>query len=87
MAYGVKYRLEFSDVLGYRKKIEIHKKDYTGSILPMIGTRSPVVISWQSSDDFYKAIIGKQMCTEKFINQAFSLYKSNYFGSGFCVSC
>ena len=30
MAYGVKYRLEFSDVLGYGKKVEILKKDYTG---------------------------------------------------------
>jgi len=60
MAYGVKYRLEFSDVLGYRKKIEIHKKDYTGSVLPIIGTSSPVVVSWQSSDDFYKPIIGSK---------------------------
>ena len=47
MAYGVKYRLEFSDVLGYGKKIEILKKDYTGDILPMIGGANPVSISWQ----------------------------------------
>ena len=30
MAYGVKYRLEFSDVLTYVKKVEILKDGYTG---------------------------------------------------------
>lgn len=62
MAYGVKYRLEFSDVLGYGKKVEILKKDYTGEVLPMVGSANPVNISWQSSDDFYKPIIGSK-CT------------------------
>lgn len=62
MAYGVKYQLIFSDVLGYGKKVEILKKDYTGEILPMIAGANPVQISWQSSDDFYKAIIGSK-CT------------------------
>ena len=33
MAYGVKYRLEFSDVLERGKKVEILKKDYTGEVL------------------------------------------------------
>ena len=58
IAYGVKYRLEFSDVLGYGKKVEILKREYTGDVLPMIGTAEPVVIKWNSSDDFYKPIIG-----------------------------
>lgn len=62
MAYGVKYRLIFSDVLGFGKKVEILKKDYTGDVLPMIGGSNPVQISWQSSDDFYKPIIGSK-CT------------------------
>ena len=62
MAYGVKYRLIFSDVLGHGKKVEILKKDYTGDVLPMIGSDKPVQISWQSSDDFYKPIIGSK-CT------------------------
>ena len=60
MSYGVKYRLEFSDVLGFGKKVEILKKDYTGDILPLIGRKNPVQISWQSSDDFYKPIIGSK---------------------------
>jgi len=62
MAYGVKYRLEFSDVLENCKKVEIIKKNYTGDVLPLIGGANPVSISWQSSDDFYKPIIGSK-CT------------------------
>ena len=60
MAYGVKYQLIFSDVLNYGKKVEILKKDYTGEILPMIAGANPVQISWQSSDDFNKPIIGSK---------------------------
>jgi len=60
MAYGVKYRLEFSDVLERGKKVEILKKNYTGEVLPMVGTNNPVVIQWQASDDFYKPIIGSK---------------------------
>ena len=60
MAYGVKYRLEFSDVLGYGKKVEILKKDYTGDVLPMVGTQEPVVIKWNSKNDFYSPIIGSR---------------------------
>lgn len=56
--YGVKYRLEFSDVLGFGKKVEILKRNYIGDVLPMIGTEEPVVIKWNSSDDFYSPIIG-----------------------------
>lgn len=62
MAYGVKYRLIFSDVLGFGKKVEILKKDYTGEVLPIIGGADPVTIKWNSKDDFYSPIIGSQ-CT------------------------
>lgn len=62
MAYGVKYELIFSDVLGNGKKVEILKKDYTGDVLPMIGGANPVQISWQSTNDYYKPIIGSK-CT------------------------
>ena len=58
--YGVKYRLIFSDVLGHGKKVEILKKNYVGDVYPMIGGANPVKISWQSSDDFYKPIIGSK---------------------------
>ncbi len=59
MAYGVKYRLEFSDVLTKGKKIEIWKDGYTGSVLPMVGQAEPVVIKWNANDDPYNSpIIG-----------------------------
>ena len=67
MAYGVKYRLEFSDVLGYGKKVEILKKDYTGDVLPMVGGANPVSISWQSSNDFYNPIIGSKCQLSLFV--------------------
>lgn len=67
MAYGVKYRLEFSDVLGYGKKVEILKKDYTGNVLPMVGGANPVSISWQSSNDFYNPIIGSKCQLNLFV--------------------
>ena len=59
-SYNVKYRLIFSDVLGHGKKVEILKKNYSGDVYPMIGGSNPVKISWQSSDDFYKPIIGSK---------------------------
>ena len=67
MAYGVKYRLEFSDVLGYGKKVEILKKDYTGSVFSMVGGANPVSISWQSSNDFYNPIIGSKCKLNLFV--------------------
>ena len=58
MAYGVKYRLEFSDLLGNGKKVEILQDGYTGDVLPMIGTGDPGQIEWEGDDDFYQPIIG-----------------------------
>ena len=72
MAYGVKYRLEFSDVLGYPKKLEILKKNYSGDVLPIIGGANPVQISWQSSDDFYKSIIGSKCQLKLFVTDSVS---------------
>ncbi len=65
MAYGVKYRLEFSDDLENGKKIEILKDNYSGSVLPIVAGADPCVISWQGDDNFYNPIIGSQ-CTLNF---------------------
>ena len=67
MAYGVKYRLEFSDVLGNGKKIEILKDNYSGAVLPLIGTADPVSIKWESDDDFYSPIIGSTCTLNLFV--------------------
>jgi hypothetical protein len=67
MAYGVKYRLEFSDVLGNGKKIEILKDNYSGSVLPLVGTADPVSIKWDGDDDFYSPIIGSTCTINLFV--------------------
>jgi|DEB0MinimDraft_6_1074348.scaffolds.fasta_scaffold01141_4 hypothetical protein len=67
MAYGVKYRLEFSDVLGNAKKIEIEKDGYSGTVLPLIGTADPVSIKWEGDDDFYSPIIGSTCTLNLFV--------------------
>lgn len=58
MAYGVKFRLEFSDDNLKGKKVEILQDGYTGSVLDLVGTESPVEIIWDSDDDFYNPVIG-----------------------------
>jgi len=65
MAYGVKYRLEFSDDLENGKKIEILKNNYTGSVLDLVGTSDPCTITWESDDNIYSPIKGSQ-CTLNF---------------------
>ena len=62
MAYGVKYRLTFSDVLGNDKKLEILKDGYTGSVLDIEASNNPVVVTWENDNDFYNPIIGSN-CT------------------------
>ena len=58
MAYGVKYELDFSDIKGNKRSVQILKKDYTGDVLSMVGTDNPVVITYEQDDDFYNPIIG-----------------------------
>ena len=58
MAYGVKFRLEFSDDLENGKKIEILKDGYTGTVYDLVGTNDPLQISWDQDDNFYDPIIG-----------------------------
>ena len=70
MAYGVKYRLEFSDVLAFEKKVEILKKNYSGSVNDMIGQAEPVVVKWNSQNDFYKPIIGSVCSLNLFITDS-----------------
>jgi hypothetical protein len=58
MAYGKKFELVFSDVSSNPRKIEILKKDYTGSVKSLVGTDDPVRIKWDTNDDIYSPIIG-----------------------------
>ena len=58
MSYGVKFKLDFADNLGNPRRLEILKKNYSGSVNSLVGTNNPVVIKWDSEDDFYSPIIG-----------------------------
>jgi hypothetical protein len=72
MAYGVKYRLEFSDHNEKDKKIEILKNNYVGSVLPMIGTQNPCEITWEGDDDFYSPIKGSKCRLNLFVTDTVS---------------
>lgn len=72
MAYGVKYRLEFSDDLENGKKIEILKKNYTASVNDIIGGAEPCIISWQGDDNFYSPIKGSQCTLNFFVTDSVS---------------
>ncbi len=58
MSYGEKFSLSFADVRGNARKVSILQKDYSGSVSPLVGTGNPVIIKWDSDDDFYTPIIG-----------------------------
>ena len=66
MAYGVKFKLEFDDVLGNGKKIEILKDGYVKAnptdpdltIYDLVCTNDPVEIKFDQNDNFYDPIIG-----------------------------
>lgn len=77
MAYGVKFRLEFSDDNLKGKKIEILKNNYSGSVLALTGTSDPVEIEWNQDDDFYNPIIGST-CTLNLFDTDSSNYDDFY---------
>ena len=58
MAYGVKYELDFSDIKGNKRSVQILKQDYTGDVNSIVGTDNPVIVKYTSDDDFYNPIIG-----------------------------
>jgi len=57
MAYGTKYRLDFSDTEGNKRRLDILQKDYDGFIFPLIGTGAPAILKWEQDNDFYDPII------------------------------
>lgn len=57
MAYGAKYRLDFSDTEGNKRRLDILQKNYNGFIYPLIGTGAPAILKWEQDNDFYDPII------------------------------
>ena len=77
MAYGVKFRLEFSDTKGNYRVAEILQKDYTGDVFPLVGQANPVIIKWEGDDDFYQPIIGSS-CELNIFETADTVYDPFY---------
>ena len=77
MAYGVKYRLDFSDTEGNKRRLEILKKDYEGDVLPIIATGNPVVLKWEQDNDFYDPLIASN-CEINLIQTDFVAYEDFY---------
>ena len=77
MAYGIKYRLEFSDENLKGKKVEILKDGYSGSVLALTGANEPVTITWDSNDNIYSPIKGST-CTINLFDTSASAYDNFY---------
>ena len=77
MAYGIKYKLEFSDDLENGKKIEILKNNYSGTVSDLVGTGDPVVIKWESNDNIYSPVKGST-CSINLLDLDSSTYDNFY---------
>ena len=60
MAYAVKYRLDYTDVLGVLNRIDISLDDYTGSISNPIGGPVPLTLSMLGDGNKFQPIIGTE---------------------------
>jgi len=69
MAYGEKFSLQFSDVYNNPRKLSILQKNYSGAVLPLIGTDDPVIIKWHNKDDVYNPIIGSTCEINLFVTE------------------
>lgn len=75
MAYGVKFRLEFTDDNLKDKKVEILKDGYVKAqpsdpdltIYSLVATENPIEITWDQDDDFYNPIIGSHCDLNLFV--------------------
>lgn len=72
MAYGVKYRLDFSDLKENKKRLEILKDGYSGSVLPMVGAGEPIEITWNVDDNIYSPIIGSRATVNLLVTDSVS---------------
>jgi hypothetical protein len=51
MGYAVNFRLDFCDVLGNKCRVDILKKDYTGLVIPFIGSGSAFSVTYKNEND------------------------------------
>lgn len=70
MAYGDKFKLDFSDNAGNPRRVIIQKKDYSGEIKDLVGTANPVILKWDSDDDIYSPIRGSSCELNLFVTDS-----------------
>lgn len=66
MSYALKYKAEFDSIAEESYSIEIHKKNYVGSVTSVITSAVPVVHQWQEDDP--RAAIKGSNVTVRLIN-------------------
>jgi hypothetical protein len=72
--YGPYYRLDFTDVFGTKKRIDICKKDYSGQINRFLGGKNPVVIKYKNeSDDKFSQISGSSITLKAIALEGFDI--------------
>lgn len=57
VGYGIRYRLDFCDVFGVKKRIDILKRGYTDRVItPFVGSGNPISIAYKDSDNKFNQI-------------------------------
>lgn len=51
MGYGVHYRLDFCDKFGVKQRVDILKKDYTGLVIPFVGSGEPFKYTYKNESE------------------------------------
>lgn len=98
LGYGAIYRVEYDDLAGNKTKVDITKRDYTGSVTEIKGGSNPVQIglSGEGETDKFKAVLASTCTlnltseTDGFFSTLYTndrnLYRVEYykdFGSGY----
>jgi len=80
MAFGTKYRCEFTDILGIDWKVDIQEDPDPGSIVTLQASGNPLTFEWYGEDDvFDQNIMGSKMSLN--IEAASDFYMSTLFTS------
>lgn len=100
LGYGAIYRMEYDDLAGNQTKVDITKRDYTGSVSEIKGSGDPVHIglSGEGETDKFKAVLASTCTlnltseTDGFFSTLYTndrnLYRVEYykdFGSGYTL--
>ena len=57
--YGVKYRLDYSQVEGRKWRLDILKDGYASSVIDLSAQGEPISIDWLGDDESTGGLIGR----------------------------